>query len=103
MNNAGVSSAAGRVKAMGIIVYELRHLTESLIGHVRDGGSIVNVASIAGFGWRGNANLIPSLLAYEVLPDVCSDASRWVNGANIPADGGLEASINIDVHGLRAN
>lgn len=188
VNNAGVSSAGGRLKAMGINVYGLRYLTEALVDRMRDGGSVVNVASVAGFGWRARANLIPSLLAYEGFPDVaeicaahgiddpqsyplskevvvvwtmqaahrwkdrgirvnavspgpvatpilgefratlgeervasdiarvgrpgtasdvapiilfmCSDASRWINGANIAADGGLEASINLEVHGL---
>ena len=188
VNNAGVSSAGGRLRAIGVNVYGLRYLTESVIDRVRDGGSIVNVASIAGFGWRERANLISSLLAHPGFPDVrkvcddhgiedagsyplskeavlvwtmqaahrwktrgvrvnavspgpvetpilgefratlgeervtsdiarvgrpgtpsdiapiimfmCSDASRWINGANIPADGGLEASVNIEVHGL---
>ena len=31
---------------------------------------------------------------------LCSDAARWINGANIPADGGLESSINAEVRGF---
>jgi NAD(P)-dependent dehydrogenase (short-subunit alcohol dehydrogenase family) len=36
----------------------------------------------------------------EIAPIIlflCSDAARWINGANIPVDGGLEASVNADV------
>ena len=25
---------------------------------------------------------------------LCSDRARWINGANVPVDGGLQASIN---------
>ena len=28
---------------------------------------------------------------------LCSDGARWINGVNLPVDGGLEASINATV------
>ena len=31
---------------------------------------------------------------------LCSDGARWINGANLPVDGGLEASVNASVHGF---
>jgi NAD(P)-dependent dehydrogenase (short-subunit alcohol dehydrogenase family) len=31
---------------------------------------------------------------------LCSDGARWINGANLPVDGGLEASINAAVLGF---
>ena len=31
---------------------------------------------------------------------LCSDGARWINGANLPVDGGLEASINASVLGF---
>ncbi|HTZ66695.1 MAG TPA: SDR family oxidoreductase, partial [Roseiarcus sp.] len=41
--------------------------------------------------------------APDIAPAVlflCSDGARWVNGANLPVDGGLEASINATVLGF---
>jgi NAD(P)-dependent dehydrogenase (short-subunit alcohol dehydrogenase family) len=40
--------------------------------------------------------------APDIAPAVlflCSDGARWINGANLPVDGGLEASINASVLG----
>jgi NAD(P)-dependent dehydrogenase (short-subunit alcohol dehydrogenase family) len=31
---------------------------------------------------------------------LCSDGARWINGANVPVDGGLEASINAEMFGF---
>jgi NAD(P)-dependent dehydrogenase (short-subunit alcohol dehydrogenase family) len=165
-------------------------LTQALAPRLREGGAVVNVASIAGYGWRaglarakafvaaaGGAE-IPALLARhevaeaegyplskellllwtqlaahqplfkdrgvrvnavspgpvttpilgqfrtifgdprvdddiarvgragspaDIAPAVaflCSDGARWINGANLPVDGGLEASINASVLGF---
>ena len=41
--------------------------------------------------------------APDIAPAVlflCSDGARWINGANLPVDGGLEASINAAVLGF---
>ena len=41
--------------------------------------------------------------ASDIAPVVlflASDGARWINGANIAADGGLEASINAEVLGF---
>ena len=183
-NIAGVSGNTGIVPTLSINFYGLRALSEALAPRIREGGVIVNVASIAGFGWRANLARAKHLVAVEGFPDVaalvarenlsnepgyplskellllwtmqaahqplfkdrnirvnavspgpvetpiltefrqvlgdqrvdsdisrvgragtsediappvlflCSDAARWVNGANLPVDGGLEASIN---------
>jgi NAD(P)-dependent dehydrogenase (short-subunit alcohol dehydrogenase family) len=189
-NVAGVSGMIGVAKTLAINFYGLRELTEAAASRLREGGSVVNVASIAGYGWRANlerakafvgksgfpdigcllaAHKVPDAEAYplskELLllwtmraahqplfkdrglrvnavspgpvttpilkefrqifgdprvdddiarvgragaaPDIapavlflCSDGARWINGANLPVDGGLEASINGTVLGF---
>ena len=180
----------GAARTLAINFYGLRELTQSLAPRLREGGAVVNVASIAGYGWRANlerakafvsapgfpdlgpllaAHKVPDAEAYplskELLllwtmraahqplfkdrglrvnavspgpvttpilkefrqifgdprvdddiarvgragsaPDIapavlflCSDGARWINGANLPVDGGLEASINATVLGF---
>ena len=189
-NVAGVSGMIGAAKTLAINFYGLRDLTEAVAPRLREGGAVVNVASIAGYGWRANlerakefvsapgvrdlarllaAHQVPDGEAYplskELLilwtmraahqplfkdrglrvnavspgpvatpilkefrqifgnprvdddiarvgrsgsaPDIapavlflCSDAACWINGANLPVDGGLEASINATVLGF---
>ena len=189
-NVAGISGTAGAAKTLAINFYGLRSLTEALAPRLREGGAVVNVASIAGYGWRANLERakafvsaqgfpdIPSLLKAHNVPEVegyplskealllwtmqaahqplfkergirvnavspgpvvtpifrefrqlfgdarvdddiarvgrpgtppdiappvlflCSDGARWINGVNLPADGGLEASINATVLGF---
>ncbi len=182
-NVAGVSGNGGIVQTLSINFYGLRALTEAILPKLREGGGVVNVGSIAGFGWRTNLARARALVDVEGFPDVasvaashdapdeigyplskellllwtfraahqarfrqrgirvnavspgpvqtpilaqfravlgdarvdadiarvgrsgtasdiapailflCSDGARWINGANIPVDGGLEASI----------
>jgi NAD(P)-dependent dehydrogenase (short-subunit alcohol dehydrogenase family) len=189
-NVAGVSGKIGAAKTLAINFYGLRELTEAVAPRMREGGAVVNVASIAGYGWRANlerakafvsepgfpdlsklivAHQVPDGEAYplskellllwtmraaheplfkdrgvrvnavspgpvatpilkefrqifgdprvdddiarvgragsapEIAPAVlflCSDGARWINGANVPVDGGLEASINATVLGF---
>ena len=189
-NVAGVSGMIGAAKTLAINFYGLRELTQALAPRLRQGGAVVNVASIAGYGWRANlerakafsaapgfSDLGPLLAAHQVpdgeayplskellllwtmraahqplfkdrglrvnavspgpvttpilkefrqifgnprvdddiarvgragsAPDIapaalflCSDGARWINGANLPVDGGLEASINATVLGF---
>ena len=189
-NVAGLSGVSGAAKTMAVNFYSLRALSEAVAPRIREGGSVVNVASIAGFGWRANLERAKALVgeagfqdlaavcgkyavtndicypvskealllwtfkaAHDALfkarnirvnavspgpvetpiltqfrsvlgdervdsdisrvgragtaPDIapsilflCSDAARWINGANLPVDGGLEASINADVIGF---
>ena len=185
-NVAGVSGNAGIATTLAINFYGLRTLTEQIAPRLREGGAVVNVASIAGFGWRANLARARSMVEIEGFPDVaavaaahgagdeigyplskellllwsfraahqarfkqrgirinavspgpvetpilaqfravlgdarvdsdisrvgrsgtaadvapvilflCSDGARWVNGANIPVDGGLEAAITAE-------
>jgi NAD(P)-dependent dehydrogenase (short-subunit alcohol dehydrogenase family) len=189
-NVAGVSGTLGAAKTLAINFYGLRALSEAVLPRIREGGCIVNVASIAGFGWRQNLERTKSLVGVQGFPDtgavvtefgikdnecypvskevlllwtfraahqalfksrgirvnavspgpvetpilkefravlgnervdsdiarvgragtspdiapaivfLCSDGARWINGANLPVDGGLEASINAEVIGF---
>jgi NAD(P)-dependent dehydrogenase (short-subunit alcohol dehydrogenase family) len=189
-NVAGVSGTLGAEKSLAVNFYGLRALTEALAPQLREGASVVNVASIAGFGWRQNLERAKGLAGLQGFPNVadivaefaikdeevypiskealllwtfraahlamfksrgirvnavspgpvetpilnefravlgdarvnsdiiragraatppdiapviaflCSDGARWINGVNIPADGGLEASISAEVLGF---
>lgn len=189
-NVAGVSGTLGAAKTIGINFYGLRALSEAMAPRMREGGAIVNVASIAGYGWRANLERARGLVGVQGFPDpneivrefgidegegypvskealllwtlraahqdvfrargirvnavspgpvetpilqefrrvlgdarvdsditrvgragrapdiapailfLCSDGARWINGANLPVDGGLEASINAEVLGF---
>ncbi len=69
-NVAGVSGIAGAAKTLAINFYGLRALSEALAPHLREGGAIVNVASIAGYGWRANLERAKSLVAHPGIPDI---------------------------------
>lgn len=191
LNIAGVSGTGGAETTLAINYYGLRLLSESLAGHIREGGAVVNVASIAGYGWRANLERAKRMVGVSGFPDIAkvmadnevpneigyplskellilwtqiaahqplfrnrgirvvavspgpvetpilkqfrsvlgdekvdsdisrtgragtasdiapailfaaSDAARWINGANLAVDGGLEASINADVLGFK--
>jgi len=189
-NVAGVSGALGAAKTLAINFYGLRALSHAAAPHLREGGAVVNVASIAGYGWRVNIERAKALVGVEGFPDcaeiarncaigdaegypvskealllwtqraahqelfkargirmnavspgpvatpilrefravfgdarvdddiarvgragtaadiapailfLCSDGARWINGANLPVDGGLEASVNAQALGF---
>jgi len=189
-NVAGLSGSTGVVSTLAVNFYGLRALSEAVAPRLREGGAIVNVASIAGYGWRANLERAKSLASIDGFPDVaavvaehdlkdeqgyplskellllwtmraahqplfmnrgirvnavspgpvetpilkqfravlgdarvdsditrvgragtsadiapavlflCSDGARWINGTNLAADGGLEASVNADVLGF---
>jgi NAD(P)-dependent dehydrogenase (short-subunit alcohol dehydrogenase family) len=66
-NIAGVAGSMGAELVLRVNVYGLRHLTERLLaaGAIAPGGSIVNIASLAGMAWQRHLDRIASLDAAE--------------------------------------
>lgn len=73
INVAGVPGTAPAATVIAVNVLAVRHLTEVLIGRLRDGGSVVVVSSIAGFGWPARMPAIQALLA----TDGYAEGARW--------------------------
>ena len=71
-NVAGLSGKPGALPTVSVNFYGLRALSEAAAGHIRPGGAIVNVASIAGYGWRANLNRAKSMVAVDGFPDVAA-------------------------------
>lgn len=63
LNIAGVPGTAGADITMRVNVLGLRMLTELLVGRMRSGGAITNVASIAGAQWQVHLDEVQRLLA----------------------------------------
>ena len=71
-NVAGLSGAPGAAPTVAVNFYGLRALSEAAAACVRPGGAIVNVASIAGYGWSANLNRAKSMVAVTGFPDVAA-------------------------------
>src|SRR5271165_2433105 len=182
--NESMTPAIPWGEAMSARMKSRQAADQAIAPRIREGGAVVNVASIAGYGWRANLERAKALIAASGFPDIaalvaehkapdeegyplskellllwtmqaahqplfrdrgvrvnavspgpvttpilkefrqmfgdprvdddiarvgragaasdiappvlflCSDGARWINGANVPVDGGLEASIN---------
>jgi NAD(P)-dependent dehydrogenase (short-subunit alcohol dehydrogenase family) len=62
VNVAGIPGPDPAERVVAVNFLGLRHLTESLVPRLVDGGSIVNVASTAGWDWKKREALVTSLL-----------------------------------------
>ncbi len=74
-NVAGVPGTLSAPTVLTVNFLGLRYLTEGLVDRIVDGGSIVNVASIAGAGWQGNmaeAQRLAATTSFE-------DGLAWAN------------------------
>ncbi|MBX2835802.1 MAG: coniferyl-alcohol dehydrogenase [Gammaproteobacteria bacterium] len=58
VNNAGLPPTRPAEKLLAVNLVALKYLTELLIPKLSDGASIVNVASLAGFGWAESVDAI---------------------------------------------
>jgi NAD(P)-dependent dehydrogenase (short-subunit alcohol dehydrogenase family) len=69
-NVAGVSGMIGAARTLAINFYGLRELTQSLAPRLREGGAVVNIASIAGYGWRANLERAKAFVNAPGFPDL---------------------------------
>ena len=81
-NVAGVSGAAGIASTLAVNFYGLRALTDAVAPQLREGGAVVNVASIAGFGWRANLARARALVDIAGFPDDTRESARRSGGSS---------------------
>jgi NAD(P)-dependent dehydrogenase (short-subunit alcohol dehydrogenase family) len=75
VNVAGIAGPNPAIGVMAVNFLGLRHLTESLVPRISNGGTVVNVASTAGWDWEKRADLVTALLD---TPDFASGVD-WLN------------------------
>lgn len=88
VNNAGLSGAMGAAVTVAVNFYGLRALSEATAPRIRAGGAVVNVASIAGYGWRANLERAKAMVAVPGFPDVAA----VIKAHNAPDNGGYPLS-----------
>lgn len=82
-NIAGVPPTATAEAVLKVNYFGLKHLTEALIPKLNNGASIVNLASLAGFGWPEATVAIEA--AEQVDPD---HIESFMQSYNISSEGG---------------
>lgn len=55
---------------LSVNFYRLRALCNAAVPKLREGASIVNIASIAGYGWRANLDRAKAMVGIEGFPNV---------------------------------
>ncbi|MEM6636282.1 MAG: coniferyl-alcohol dehydrogenase [Pseudomonadota bacterium] len=76
VNNAGLPPTKPANLLLRVNLIGLKHLTMGLIPKLNDGASIVNVASLAGFGWPSSIEAIKAADALE-FHNVEEFIERW--------------------------
>jgi NAD(P)-dependent dehydrogenase (short-subunit alcohol dehydrogenase family) len=87
-NIAGVAGSMGAELVLRVNVFGLRHVTEELLaaGKLNDGGSIVNIASLAGMAWQRHLDRIAEL-------DAAADFAAGIDVATAYDRGGPNAYV----------
>jgi NAD(P)-dependent dehydrogenase (short-subunit alcohol dehydrogenase family) len=80
INSAGVPPTADKATVLKVNFFGLRHFTEHAAPHLVDGGAIVNLASLAGFQWRANLDVVKAGMATSF-----ANADAWI--ADQPVEG----------------
>ena len=83
VNSAGLPPTAPANKVVAVNLVGLKYFTELMIPKLNDGASIVNIASLAGFGWP---KAIPAIKASENLG--FEDIDDFNTNHEITSDGG---------------
>ncbi len=75
-NIAGLPPTAPAEKVLAVNLVGLKHFTELMVPKLNDGASIVNLASLAGFGWAGSVEAIKAAdgLGFD---DIRAFKQRW--------------------------
>jgi len=83
VNNAGLPPTRPAEQLLAVNLVGLKHLTQLIIPKLNDNASIVNVASLAGFGWP---QAVETIKAAENLTfdNIAEFVQRW----NVSSDGG---------------
>ena len=82
-NSAGLPPTAPANKVLLVNLVGLKYFTEAMIPKLNDGASIVNLASLAGFGWP---NSIDAIKASENLQ--FEDVDEFITRYSVSNDGG---------------
>ena len=69
-NIAGLAGTTGLAAVLSVNFYGLRTFSYAVADRLRHGASVVNLASIAGYGWRANLERAKALLAVDGIPDM---------------------------------
>ncbi|MEQ8345035.1 MAG: coniferyl-alcohol dehydrogenase [Sneathiellaceae bacterium] len=69
-NIAGLPPTMAAEQLMKVNLIGLRALTEGLVGKLADGAAIVNLASLAGFGWPSAIDEVKAALALDFDSDI---------------------------------
>jgi NAD(P)-dependent dehydrogenase (short-subunit alcohol dehydrogenase family) len=67
---AGVSGTGGAEKTLHVNFYGIRAMAELMAPRIREGGSVVSIASFAGYGWRSNVERTRKLVEEKGFPSV---------------------------------
>ena len=69
LNVAGVPGTVGAEKTFSVNFLGLRYLTERIWDRLADGGTVVNVSSIAGNNWRKRRGYLAEMMATKTFED----------------------------------
>jgi len=83
VNNAGLPPTRPAEQLLAVNLVGLKHLTYKLIPKLNDGASIVNVASLAGFGWPDSVKAIRAAEQLD-FDGIANFVEQW----NVNSDGG---------------